>query len=219
MPIQVICVYLQGFPHGSDSKESACNAGDLGSIPGWRRSPGEGNGYPFQYCCLENPIERGAWQATFHGVTESDTTEQLSLHMSICKKVLPRQRTGKESAASAGDAGDPRGIDSIPGWERSPGEGNDSPLQYSCLENSMDRGAWQAILHGAAKRHVLQPRLSFYLLQKPTSNSSQMCYCSKEHRQLLPPVILLWTDLYPQDIRKAWYQAFTHSQIIPRSHK
>ena len=52
-----------GFPGGSDSKDSACNAGDLGSIPALGRSPGEGNGYPLQYSCLENPMDRGAWWA------------------------------------------------------------------------------------------------------------------------------------------------------------
>ena len=56
------------FPHGSVSKESACNAGDLGLIPGSGRSPGEGNGNPLQYSCLENPMDRGAWWATVHGV-------------------------------------------------------------------------------------------------------------------------------------------------------
>ena len=61
----------KGFPDGSDSKESACNAGDLGSIPGWGRSPEEGNGYVVQYSCLDNPMDRGAWWATVHGVTES----------------------------------------------------------------------------------------------------------------------------------------------------
>ena len=50
-----------GFPGGSDSKESACNAGDPGLIPGSGRSPGEGNGYPLQYSCLKNPMNRGAW--------------------------------------------------------------------------------------------------------------------------------------------------------------
>ena len=53
-------------------KESACNAGDAGSIPGLERSPGEGNGNPLQYSCLGNPMDRGAWQATIH---ESNTTE------------------------------------------------------------------------------------------------------------------------------------------------
>ena len=52
----------------SVGKESACNAGDPGSIPGSGRSSGEGNGYPLQYSSLENPIDRGAWQATVHGV-------------------------------------------------------------------------------------------------------------------------------------------------------
>ena len=55
---------------GSDSKESACNAGDPGSIPGLRRSPGEGNGNPLQYPCLENPMDRRAWWATVHGVAK-----------------------------------------------------------------------------------------------------------------------------------------------------
>ena len=62
-----------GFPGGSEVKASACNAGDLGSIPGLGRSPGEGNGNPFQYSCLENPIDRGAWWATVHEVAESQT--------------------------------------------------------------------------------------------------------------------------------------------------
>ena len=61
------------LPGGSDSKESACNAGDLSSVPGLRRTPGEGNGNQLQYSCLGNPIDRGAWQATVHGVTKSQT--------------------------------------------------------------------------------------------------------------------------------------------------
>ena len=59
---------ILGFPHSSVGKESACNAGDLGSIPGLGRSPGEGNGNPLQYSCLENPMDRGAWWATVHRV-------------------------------------------------------------------------------------------------------------------------------------------------------
>ena len=58
---------------GSDSKESACSAGDLGSIPGSGRSPGEENGYPLQYSCLGNPMDRGAWQAKVHGMAKSQT--------------------------------------------------------------------------------------------------------------------------------------------------
>ena len=60
-----------GFPGGSDGKASARNAGDPGLIPGLGRSPGEGNGNPLQDCCLENPMDRGAWQAAVHGVTKS----------------------------------------------------------------------------------------------------------------------------------------------------
>ena len=61
------------FPGGSDGKEAACNAGDPGSIPGLGRSPGKGNGNPFQYSCLANSMDRGAWPATVHGVTKSRT--------------------------------------------------------------------------------------------------------------------------------------------------
>ena len=62
-----------GFPGALDSKESACNTGDPGLMPGSGRSPGEGNGYPLQYSCLENPMDRGAWWATVHGVAKSQT--------------------------------------------------------------------------------------------------------------------------------------------------
>ena len=62
-----------GFPGGSEVKASASNAGDLGSIPGSGRSPGEGNGTPLQDSCLENPMDRGAWWATVHGVAKSWT--------------------------------------------------------------------------------------------------------------------------------------------------
>ena len=64
---------ILGFPGGSDGKESACNAGDLSLIPGLGRFPREGNGYVLQYSCLENPMERGAWRATVHGVKKSWT--------------------------------------------------------------------------------------------------------------------------------------------------
>ena len=66
-----------GFPGGSDGKESACNVGDLGSIPRSGRSPGKGNGYPRQYSCLGNPMDRGAEWAKVHEITELNKTEQL----------------------------------------------------------------------------------------------------------------------------------------------
>ena len=67
---------LLGISCGSEGKESACNVGGPSSIPGPGRSPGEGNGTPLQYCCLENPMDGGAWWAAVHGVTKSRT--QLS---------------------------------------------------------------------------------------------------------------------------------------------
>ena len=69
----LLVMYNSIFPGGSHGKESACNAGDLGLISGLGRSPGEGNGYPLQYSCLENPIDRGAWWTTVHGVARSQT--------------------------------------------------------------------------------------------------------------------------------------------------
>ena len=64
---------MQGFPGGTSGKESACNAGDTGSVPGLERFPGEGNVNRLQYFCQENPMDREAWQATVHSVTKSWT--------------------------------------------------------------------------------------------------------------------------------------------------
>ena len=75
-----ICVST-GFPGDSAGKESTCSSGDTGDtglIPGLRRSPGGGHGNPFQYSCLENPMDRGAWRATVHGAAQSRT--RLSVH-------------------------------------------------------------------------------------------------------------------------------------------
>ena len=69
----LIFYLMMGFPGGSEVKVSAFNAGDLGLIPGLGRSPGEGNGNPLQYSCLENPMDGGAWWATVHGVAKSQT--------------------------------------------------------------------------------------------------------------------------------------------------
>ena len=75
--------WILGFPGGSDGKESACNARDLGLIPGSGRSLGEEHGYPLQYSCLENSMVRGDWRATVHEVTESDMIDQLTLSLLI----------------------------------------------------------------------------------------------------------------------------------------
>ena len=84
--VNVLPYYVLGFPGGSDGKVSACNAGNMGLIPGSGRSPGEGYGNPLQYSCLENTMDRGAWRATVHGVTSqtwlSDWTE---LNNFLCK--------------------------------------------------------------------------------------------------------------------------------------
>ena len=124
---QVLCSYIGkfwGFPDGSAGKESTCNAenaGDTGLILGLGRSPGGGHHKPLQYSHLENPMDRGTWWATVHGVAKSSSA-------------------GKESTCNAGD------LASIPGFGRSPGEGKAYPLQCSGLENSMD-----CIVHGVTK--------------------------------------------------------------------
>ena len=144
---------------GSDGKESACDAGDLSLIPGSGRSSGEGNGNPLQCSCLENPMDRGPWQATYspwghkrvrHNLTAKQQKQQLLLGLSQVRNRfphlgfiipscgLPRWLSGKESACNAGFTGD---TDSMPGLGRSLGGGNGNPLQCSCLENPMDRGA------------------------------------------------------------------------------
>ena len=78
LPIFWKVINILAFPGGSDGKASAYNVGDLGSIPGSGRSPGEGNHNPLQYSCLENPMDRGAWQATILGIAKSQA--QLSTH-------------------------------------------------------------------------------------------------------------------------------------------
>ena len=110
------------IPESSAGKESACNAGDLGSVTGLGRSPGEGNSYPLQYSGLENSMD-----CTVHGVTKSQT--QLSDWTELN---WTGGSAGKESAWNVGDLG------SVTGLGRSPGEGKGYPLQYSGLENSMD---------------------------------------------------------------------------------
>ena len=72
-------IHIMGFPDGSDGRESACNARDLGLIPGSGRSPEEGNHYPLQYSCLENSMDRGDWWLQSMRGKELDTTEELTL--------------------------------------------------------------------------------------------------------------------------------------------
>ena len=156
----------QCFPHSSVSKESACNVGDPGSILGLGRSPGEGNGNPLQYSCLGNPMDGGAWQATVHGVARvrhdlvtKPPPPRQDPKLPPTKKLPTHQPSGKipyklmccvSLVAPACNAGDPG---SFPGLGRS-GEGNGNLLQYSCLENPMDRGAWWATVHRVKKSWI-----------------------------------------------------------------
>ena len=107
-----------GFPGGSDGKESPCNAGNLGSIPGLERSPGEGNDYPFQSSGLENSRD-----CIVHGVTKSQT--RLSNFHFTALLGFSGSLAGKEFSCKGGDPG------WIPGLGRSAGEGIGYPLQYS----------------------------------------------------------------------------------------
>ena len=147
------------FPGGTSSKEPTCQCRRHkrhGFIPVSRRSPGEGNGNPLQYSCLENPMDRRAWWATVHGVPKSQTQlKRLSIFrlfstkllwifsdksMDICfhfinSKSLGLPRWHEQLKNPPVTAGDIRDTGSIPGGEH----GN--PLLYSCLENPMERGA------------------------------------------------------------------------------
>ena len=84
LPIFWKVINILAFPGGSDGKASAYNVGDLGSIPGSGRSPGEGNHNPLQYSCLENPMGGGAWLATVHGVAKSWTRLSEFTSINIC---------------------------------------------------------------------------------------------------------------------------------------
>ena len=91
---------ILGFPGSSVLKESTCQCRDMELIPGWGRSPGEGNGYTLQYSCLGNSTDRGACQATVHGVAESDTTEQASNSLTG-----QRKRRGRDPGEGHGRKG------------------------------------------------------------------------------------------------------------------
>ena len=153
---------LYSFPGGSKSKESLCNTGDWGSIPGSGRSPREGNGYPIQCSCLKNPRgQRSLAGYSPWGHKKLDTTDwatntlishmhiHIHIYMYMCLYLVFSGATViKNLPANAQDVGD---TSSVPGSGRSLGEGNGNPFQYSCLENFMDRGAWQATVHGVTK--------------------------------------------------------------------
>ena len=167
----------RGFPSGSAVRNLSASAGDAGSVSGSGRSFGIGAGYLPQYSCLGN-LSYGQRSlvccSSWSWVAELYMTELACTYTcasSVCNGsgfwsaliLLPRTRsdhwlhawihfTGgsmvKSLPASAGDVG------SIPGSGRFPGEGNGNPLWYSCLENAMNRGAWQAVVYGVAKNRT-----------------------------------------------------------------
>ena len=197
-----------GLPGSSDGKDLPA-MWETGSIHGLGRSPGEQNGNPLQYSCLENSIDRGAWWSTVHGVanghdwvTDTHTHASFSVFLfivlikisfqhcyfylknsnlsnsvgllvtdfayvylksispSFCKildwsKVSFFVTSGFPGGSVVKDppvnARDLRDVGSVPGSGRSPGVGNGSPLQYSCLEDPMDREAWPAAVHGVTE--------------------------------------------------------------------
>ena len=175
-------------------KNLPASAGDLGLVPGLGRSPGEGNGNPLQYSCLEIPMYRGSWWATVHVISrvgpdlmteppppqavlsftlhcleqtlwrKMRTQKNIWVFLRWWEHMNPHQRRHwfgcsswrsglpsgvvvKKKKNPPANVGDVRYPGSIPGSGRSLGEGNGNLLQYSCLGNPMDRGAWWATVH------------------------------------------------------------------------
>ena len=131
---------MTGFPGGSAGKESACNAGDLGSIPGLGRCPGEGKCYPLQYPGLENSMD-----CRVRGDTKSRTRlSDFHFHFHMILRGFPGDSVVKESTCQSRDF---RDAGSISGSGRSPRGGNGNSLQYSCLENPVDQRILVATVH------------------------------------------------------------------------
>ena len=127
---------------------NAGDARDMNSIPGSGRSRGVGNDTPLQYSCPENPMNRGAWQATVPGVAKSRTRLSSWAHPDGRSKVT-LQRGLRDSCSHL--------CNSLTHMIR---EGNGTPLQYSCLENPRDGGAWWAAVHGVPQSRTRLKRLS-----------------------------------------------------------
>ena len=146
-----VASFVAGFSGGTTVKNPPANSGGWGSIRGSGRSPGEGNGNPLQYSCLENPMNRGDSWAIVLGVTRSWTG--LAPHSSTLAWKIPwMEEPGRLQSIGSLRVGDD--------WaERLHfyfslsfiGEGNGNPLQCSCLENPRGRGAWLAAIYGVAQ--------------------------------------------------------------------
>ena len=154
----LILLDLNRLPCSSNGKESACEAGDQSMIPGLGSSSGEGNGNPLLYSCLDNSMDREAWQATMGsqrvGHNWATFTYSLKCYLNLGGPVV------KNLPANAGDV---RDAGSIPGLGGSPGGGHGNPLQYPCLENPVDRGACWATAHGVIQS---QTRLKWLSIHK-----------------------------------------------------
>ena len=146
---------FRGFPGGSAGKESTCNEGDLGLIPGLGRSPGEEKGYPLQYSGLENSMD-----CIVCGFAELDTTEWLSLFTCALKHVL--DSVGKEATCKAGDTDSIPGVGKTP-WRRNwqptpvflPGESRGQRSLADYLSIALDKAEWLTI----NKKTISQPSL------------------------------------------------------------
>ena len=127
---------------------------DMGLIFGWGRSSREGNGNPFQYSCLKNPMDRGSWD------------------FPSAKSCLQCRRHGRHGLENKG---------CIPGPKRSPGGGNGNPFQYSCLEISMDRGSWWATIHRVVKSQTWLSDWAIMIAYLQKTKYMQMFYVWREN--------------------------------------
>ena len=132
-------------------------------IPGLGRSPGGGHGNPLQYSCLQNPMNRGTWQATVHRIAKSQTRlKRLSSSSSCPKGASPLAQGLKNLPARAEAVGDPGDAGLIPGLGRSPGGRYGNSLKCSHLQNPMDREAWQATVHRVTQNWTRIKQLSMH---------------------------------------------------------
>ena len=183
------------FPGDSDGKASVYNARDPGSIPGSGRSPGEGNGNTLQYSCLENPMTEEPGRL-------SDFT--FTFIFTLCPNRAPQMALVVKNPPT--NAGDSRDAPSISGLGRSPEGGNRNPLQYSCLENSMNRGAWLATVCGFTKSQIqlsTQHVLPYPQLRWPRFYSS-LLHCLQSFNSLNSTDWIQQTEFMVE----AWIQEF-----------
>ena len=143
------------------------DTGDRGSISGLGRFPEGGNGNPFYYSCLENPMDRGAWWATAHGIAKSQTglkRQSLYTHTQALTPMCIGFPGGSDSKELTDNAGD---LSLIPGLGRSLGEGMATHFSIFAWRIPMDRGAWWATIHGVTKNRTQLKQLSMSIACLP----------------------------------------------------